>query len=86
MPALRTTSPLPPRDPLVNGATLVAASENLWRVIGPSGRILGHLGARGDGTARRYLALRYQPAQRRLRELGSFWNAADAVDCLRWSR
>lgn len=85
MPALRAPSPLALRDP-AGGATLAPVSDNLWRVVAPSGRILGHVGARGDGSARRYTALRYHPAERRFRELGSFWNAGEAVDCLRWSR
>jgi hypothetical protein len=82
---LDRTSPLE-RTPALGGARLVPAGDRLWRVVSASGGIIGHLGVSGEGAARRYLALRYHPLDRRFRELGSFWSAADAVECLRWSR
>lgn len=73
-------------SPAVRGVMLRAVSARRWRVLDPTGRILGHLRAdeRRDGT--RFHAERFDPATGSLRELGAFWSAAEAVDCLRYLR
>lgn len=64
------------------GVGLVAAGPDLWRVVDRSGRVSGHLRAEVTDQGVRYRALRFHPASRGFREIGRFWSADDAVDCL----
>lgn len=64
------------------GVRLVAAGPGLWRVIERSGHVSGHLRADDTDQGVRYRALRFHPVSRGFRELGRFWSAEDAVDCL----
>jgi vacuolar-type H+-ATPase subunit B/Vma2 len=73
---------LPPGSPI----RLSAAAPALWRVIDGSGRVIGHLQAVAAGAGIRYRARRFHPASRAFRELGEFWSAGDAIDCLRFAR
>lgn len=86
MTALRPFDAAPSADLAAVGTRLVPVTDRLWRVHAPSGRIVGHLGIRGDEDSRRFLALRYHPGDRRFREVGAFWSVAEAVECLRLSR
>lgn len=61
---------------------LVAAAPALWRIVAPSGRVMGHLRAVRQGNDVRYSARRFHPASRTFRELGEFWSADDAVECV----
>ncbi len=76
--------------PTATGVRLVAIGPQRWRVLDSSGRALGQLDAtadgNGDGTARRYRARRYRAATGRFHDVGEFWRAADALDCLRLLR
>lgn len=65
---------------------LADAAPALWRVIDRSGRVIGHLQALGQGGSVRYRARRFHAASRAFLELGEFWSAADAIDCLRFAR
>jgi len=65
---------------------LTDAGPALWRVIDPSGRVLGHLQAVADAAGVRYRARRFHAPSRAFRDLGDFWTADDAVDCLRFAR
>lgn len=65
---------------------LVAVTGSLWRVLDAKGIVIGHLRAIPLGTAVRFRASRYHPASRGFRDLGEFWSADDAVDCLRFAR
>jgi len=65
---------------------LAAAAPGLWRVIDGRGRIIGHLEARAERQGVRYRARRFHAASRTFRDLGEFWSADDAVDCLRLGR
>ncbi|MDY0909561.1 hypothetical protein [Microbacterium sp. CFBP9034] len=73
---------------LARGAAvrLAAAAPALWRVIDRSGRVIGHLQALSQGQDVRYRARRFHAASRAFLELGDFWSADDAVDCLRFAR
>ncbi|GAA5029875.1 hypothetical protein ACFQRL_07980 [Microbacterium fluvii] len=65
---------------------LAAAGPQLWRVLGPDARVIGHLHrlAHADGT--RFRARRFHEGARAFLDLGDFWSADDAVDCLRLTR
>ena len=65
---------------------LADAAPSLWRVIDRSGRVIGHLQALAQGNAIRYRARRFHAASRAFLELGEFWSADDAIDCLRFAR
>ncbi|MBN9214553.1 MAG: DNA mismatch repair protein [Microbacterium sp. SCN 70-200] len=72
--------------PTVRGVTLRAVSARRWRVLDRTGRILGHLRAEAVSAGTRFHAERFDLAGRRLRELGAFWTAVEAVECLRYLR
>ncbi|SBS70726.1 hypothetical protein [uncultured Microbacterium sp.] len=63
---------------------LLPVGAGLWRVLDDAGRAIGHLAAREDDA--RFAALRFHAGSARFREVGSFWSAAEAVECLRLSR
>ncbi|MCC2032317.1 hypothetical protein [Microbacterium allomyrinae] len=65
---------------------LSAAAPSLWRVIDATGRVIGHLQALSFGDGIRYRARRFQSATRAFLDLGDFWNADDAIECLRFVR
>ena len=67
-------------------AALVPVAADLWRVVGGDGRVVGHLGRVAQGGHERYRALRYDARRGRLRPIGEFWSADDAVECLFSSR
>jgi hypothetical protein len=73
---------------LASGTTLRLASiaADRWRVVDPSGRIVGHLAARRDPGGARYRARRYHAASRAFLDVGEFWSPDDAVDALRFDR
>ena len=77
-----STPPVPP------GASvkLAAAAPALWRVIDASGRVIGHIQALAEDAGVRYRARRFHAASRAFRDLGEFWSAGDAIDCLRFAR
>lgn len=66
--------------------TLVRAGAGLWRVVDRSGRVLGHVQTVAMGTEVRFRARRFHPPSRAFRDLGDFWSADDAVDCVRFAR
>ena len=65
---------------------LARAAPALWRVRDASGRVIGHLQALPLADGIRYRARRFHAASRAFRELGEFWSADDAIDCLRFAR
>lgn len=79
-------SPRPAPAPRASGARLVPAAPDLWRVLRPDGRILGHLQRVDSARGVRYRARRYHLPTRAFLELGEFWSADDAVQCLRFLR
>ena len=87
MTSLTQTTTFAP--PLLRGGTpvrLAEAAAGLWRVIDPDGRIIGHLEARAEHQGVRYRARRFHAQSRAFRDLGAFWSADDAVECLRLGR
>ncbi|WP_314502026.1 hypothetical protein [uncultured Microbacterium sp.] len=77
-----------PATPRLSGAVavgLVSAGPLLWRVV-ERGRVIGHLQAVRTGEDLRYRARRYHAPSRAFRDLGEFWAADDAVDCVRFAR
>jgi hypothetical protein len=79
----RVVTPAVPRGSSVR---LTAAAPALWRVIDQSGRVIGHIQALAEGAEVRYRARRFHARSRSFRDLGDFWSAADAIDCLRFAR
>ncbi|WP_454119014.1 DNA mismatch repair protein [Microbacterium lacticum] len=70
----------------VRGITLRAVSQTRWRVLDRTGRVLGHLRAEAQRTGTRFHAERFDLAAARLRDLGAFWSADEAIECLRYLR
>lgn len=71
---------------LTRPVRLSAAAPALWRVTDASGIVIGHLQAVAFAQGVRYRARRFHPASRSFRDLGDFWSADDAVDCIRFAR
>lgn len=65
---------------------LMPAASGLWRVVDGKGRIIGHLETVAQRHGVRYRARRFHAAARAFRDLGDFWSADDAIDCLRFAR
>lgn len=72
--------------PAVRGVTLRTVSARRWRVLDSAGRVLGHLRAEAGRDGTRFHAERFDMVAARLRELGAFWSADEAVECLRYLR
>lgn len=62
---------------------LQPAGRALWRVVAAQGRVLGHLAAVDHPLGNRFVARRYHPAAGKFRDIGEFWSADDALECLR---
>jgi len=65
---------------------LTAAAPSLWRVLEPGGLVIGHLQAVAQAGGTRFRARRFHAASHAFRDLGDFWSADDAVECLRLAR
>lgn len=65
---------------------LVAAAPSLWRVLEPGGRVIGHLQTVIHSGGVRFRARRFHAASHAFRDLGDFWSADDAVECLAFAR
>lgn len=65
---------------------LTRAAPGLWRVTDAAGRVIGHLQLVGDGAEARFRARRLHRATRRFHDVGDFWSAHDAAECLRLGR
>lgn len=65
---------------------LTEAGPALWRVVDRRGIVIGHLQAILEGDATRYRARRLRTASHAFFDLGEFWRADDAIDCLRFTR
>ena len=65
---------------------LVAAAPALWRIVDPAGRVIGHVQALPEGRGVRYRARRFHAPTRAFRDLGEFWSADDAVECVAFAR
>ena len=68
------------------GVVLRRVSARRWRVLDRSGCVLGHLRAEEDPLGVRFHAERFDLTAARMRELGAFWSAREAVECLRYLR
>lgn len=75
-----------PALPAQAPVSLTAAAPALWRVNDRSGRVIGHIQALAEEAGLRYRARRYHPGTQAFRDLGEFWSAGDAIDCLRFAR
>lgn len=64
---------------------LQQAGPAMWRVLGSRGLVLGHLAAVSHPLGVKFAARRFHPATGRFRDLGEFWSADDALECLRHS-
>ena len=80
------TTQSPPALRLGTPVRLSRAAPALWRIIDARGRVIGHLETIADTGGTRYRARRFHAASRAFRDLGDFWSADDAVDCLRFAR
>lgn len=76
----------PPVPQISPRLALVAAGLGRWRVLDGSGRALGHLERHETPRGPRFRAQRYHAPSRSFREIGLFWSAHEAAECLRLSR
>lgn len=83
---IESRSPRAPRLTSRSRVHLVAAAPSLWRVLEPGGVVIGHLQEVVDPGGSRFRARRFHPGSHTFRDLGDFWNADDAVECLRFAR
>lgn len=86
MPILHDTSVPAPPVPAGVPLRLRPAAPALWRVIDRRGVVIGHLQAVRQSDGIRYRARRFQTSARAFLDLGEFWSAGDALDCLRFAR
>ncbi|MBC7441941.1 MAG: hypothetical protein H7311_05415 [Ramlibacter sp.] len=78
-----TTIATPPAPlPSFRGLLLVPVRVGLWRVVGGSGAVLGHIERYTDADGDRFGARRLVGATRSS-DLGTFWRIDDAADCFR---
>lgn len=69
-----------------NAARLAPVGPSLWRVMDRDGRVIGHVQADPDGLDVRWSARVFHAPSRAFRDLGRFWSADDAVDCVVFGR
>lgn len=72
-----------PRLPADTHEQLQQAGPAMWRVLGSRGLVLGHLAAITHPLGIKFAARRFHSATGRFRDLGEFWSADDALECLR---
>lgn len=65
---------------------LVAAGPSLWRVLDSAGIVIGHLQQVAHTGGVRFRARRFHTPSRVFRDIGEFWRADEAVECLRLAR
>lgn len=65
---------------------LVSAAPSLWRVVDSGGIVIGHLQETVHPAGVRFRARRLHATSHRFRDLGEFWSADEAVECLRFAR
>jgi hypothetical protein len=63
-----------------HSASLVALRTGFWRVVHPSGRVLGYI-EQQPASAGRFTARRLVTNTTRLVEVGEFWSIDDASAC-----
>lgn len=80
---LRDAPPAPQISPRL---ALIPAGRGRWRVLDGSGRALGHLERHETAIGPRFRAQRFHAPSRSFREVGDFWSAHEAAECLRLSR
>jgi len=80
------TPTLAPVPAAVRGCSFHPVSPQRWRVLDRSGRVIGHVRWEECADGVRYHAERFDLARARLRPLGAFWTAREAVDCLIYLR
>ena len=67
---------------LIGSISLIPVRDGLWRVTARTGTVLGHIERRRAPGGDRFAARRLVFATL-TRQVGEFWNIADAVDCFR---
>ncbi len=77
---------LAPAPPVIRGFAFRPVSSRRWRVIDRTGRVIGHVRWEEAGGGLRFHAERFDLARARLRQLGAFWSAREAVECLTYLR
>jgi hypothetical protein len=65
---------------------LVTAAPSLWRVLDSGGIVIGHLQQVAHRGGIRFRARRFHRPSQAFRDIGEFWSADEAVECLRFAR
>lgn len=79
-------SPDEPVPEAVGALRLIPVGDRLWRVVGATGIVVGHLRVDGEGARRRFVARRLRAPGGSFRDVGAFWTLREALECLRLSR
>lgn len=64
----------------------IAVGRDRWRIVDRTGRAIGHLQRLHDARGTRFRAQRFHAPTRAFRDVGEFWSAREAAECLRLSR
>ena len=80
---MRTLSQADHRSPSPAFSARVPIGLTQWRVLNKNGRVLGNVLLRSEGANARFVARRYHHPSQSFYELGSFWSAEQAEECLR---
>jgi len=83
-PAIRFSVSAPSPSPQLR-VRLASAGPALWRVMDPTGRIIGHVTRVEHTLGERWGARRYHDRVGGFRAVGEFWSIDDAVAALRSS-
>jgi hypothetical protein len=65
---------------------LTPAAPFLWRVLDSTGIVIGHLQQVTHAGGIRFRARRFHRPSQTFRDIGEFWSADEAVECLRFAR
>lgn len=77
---------LPPTALNADGVQMIPIGMQRWRVLDRLGRARGQLVVTDGPDGPRFRARRFSPSTGTFHDLGDFWRASDALECLRLLR
>ncbi len=66
------------------GVATIQLHDDLWRITGSTGEVLGYVQRIDTAAGHRFVAKRMLARQRRFLPVGEFWTADDAMECFRY--
>jgi len=85
MPTLDFATTLAPESPDLrrSGLSVIALHDDMWRVSGATGDVVGYVESFSVPQGTRFRAKRLLPRQGRFMVDGEFWSMEDAIACFR---